>query len=467
MIWLDAIKQSQAIRRKEVSSLELTSEYLERIGRLDPSLRSFVAVDTDRALAAAEAADVQVQNHQEEAGLLHGVPISVKDVIDVAGLATTHSSKALVSSISRVDDPLVRRFRDAGLVVIGKTNVPEFCTSMTTSELNGICRNPWDLDRTPGGSSGGAAAALAAGLCSVSHGTDGAGSVRIPAAFCGLVGMKPTRGLISFGPESGPAYFGTSGPGVLTHSVRDAAAMLDIMVGAPQTAPAWSPGAAHSYGAESMQTPERLRIAVSTTPPFGTIESECADAAVGIGRLLEGLGHHVQSATPNWGVILQAAFGPMEVPGASALVGPEDYDLVEPRNRPMIERLAALTVTEHAQWVELTRQCSLEFLTFWEDYDVLVSPTSGIVPPLVEWAPWDQTPDDHMATFASFPSFAQPFNLSGQPALSLPLGWSETGLPIGVQLAGRRLSEVMLLQLAAQLESAAPWSTKHPPFALQ
>jgi amidase len=464
MIWLDAIEQARAIRRKEVSSLELTSEYLERIDRLDPSLRSFVAVDTDTALAAAEEADL---NHEEGAGPLHGVPISVKDVIDVAGLVTTHSSKAMVKSVARADDPLVQRFRQAGLVVLGKTNVPEFCTSMTDSELNGICRNPWDLERTPGGSSGGAAAALAAGLCSVSHGTDGAGSVRIPASFCGLVGLKLTRGLISFGPEIGPAYFGTSGPGVLTHSVRDAAAMLDVMVGNGQSAPAWSPGATHSYGAESMQHPEGLRIAVSTIPPLGTIESECAEVAVGIGRVLEALGHHVESATPNWGVILQAAFGPMEVPGASALVGPESYDLVEPRNRPMIERLAALTVTEHAQWVELTRQTSLEFLRFWDHYDVLVSPTSGTVPPLVGWAPWDQPPNDHMATFASFPSFAQPFNLSGQPALSLPLGWSETGLPIGVQLAGRRLSEVTLLQLAAQLESAVPWSTMHPPFALE
>ena len=154
------------------------------------------------------------------------------------------------------------------------------------------------------------------------------------------------------------------------------------------------------------------------------------------------------------GVILQAAFGPMEVPGPAGLVGPADYDLVQPRNRPMIERLAAL-VAENPEWVRLTRQCSLEFLTFWEGYDVLVSPTSGIVAPSVDWAPWDQTPDAHMATFAGFPSFAQPFNLSGQPALSSP--WvSSTGLQIGVQLAGRRLSEGTLLGLTAQMESAIP-----------
>ena len=466
MIWSDALEQAQAIRRKEVSSLELTNEYLQRIDRLDPSLRSFVHVDSEGARGAAEAADSEVLKHPEGIGPLHGVAVSVKDVIDVAGLVTTHSSKALVGNVKSEDDPLVGRFRDAGLVILGKTNVPEFCTSMTTSELNGICRNPWDLDRTPGGSSGGAAAALAAGLCSVSHGTDGAGSVRVPAAFCGLVGLKPTRGLISFGPEIGPSYFGTSVPGVLTRSVRDAAAMLDVMTGTVRSAPAGSPIVIDSFGTEPIRPPESLRIAVSSTAPFGAVESESAEAAVSVGLVLEGLGHHVEAATPEWGVILQAAFGPMDVPGPAGLVGPADYDLVEPRNRPMIERLAALTVAEHSQWVQLTRQCSLKFLTFWEGYDVLVSPTSGIVAPSVDWAPWDQAPDAHMATFAGFPSFAQPFNLSGQPALSLPLGWSSTGLPIGVQLAGRRLSEGILLRLAAQLESAIPWSTKHPPFAL-
>ena len=466
MIWSDAIEQAQAIRRKEVSSLELTNEYLQRIDRLDPALRSFVQVDREGARGAAEAADTEVLKHPEGIGPFHGVAVSVKDVIDVAGLVTTHSSKALVGNVKAVDDPLVRRFRDARLVILGKSNVPEFCTSMTTSELNGICRNPWDLDRTPGGSSGGAAAALAAGLCSVSHGTDGAGSVRVPAAFCGLVGLKPTRGLISFGPENGSSYFGTSVPGVLTRSVRDAAAMLDVMVGTVRSAPSGSPTVIDSFGTEPIRPSESLRIAVSSTAPFGAVEGESAAAAVSVGLVLEGLGHHVEAATPEWGVILRAAFGPMDVPGPAGLVGPADYDLVEPRNRPMIERLAALTVAEHSQWVQLTRQCSLEFLTFWEGYDVLVSPTSGIVAPSVDWAPWDQTPDAHMATFAGFPSFAQPFNLSGQPALSLPLGWSSMGLPIGVQLAGRRLSEGTLLRLAAQLESAIPWSTKHPAFAL-
>jgi amidase len=462
MIWVEAVKQAQAIRRRETSSLDLVREYLDRIDRLDPDLRSYVTVDATGALKAAEEADRQVGEDPSAVGALHGIPASVKDVIDVAGLPTTHSSKALVDNVSSTDDPLIRRFRQAGLLIIGKTNIPEFCTTMTASELNGVCRNPWDRERTPGGSSGGAAAALAAGLCSIAHGTDGAGSTRVPAAFCGLVGLKPTRGLVSFGPEEGKAYFGTSEPGVLARSVQDAAAMLDVMVGTHDPLSAWSPRPVSSYLDEGMGECSPLRIAVTTSAPFGSVESECADAAVGVGTVLESLGHHVVSDTPDWGVILQAALVPAEVPGAAGLVRPEHYDLLEPRNRAVVERLAALTVAEHAQMVDLARRSSTEFLTFWEDVDVLVSPTAGMLAPSVSWAPWEQTTAEHMATFGTFPNFAQPFNLSGQPALSLPLAWSSSGLPIGVQLAGRRLSEVDLLRLAAQLEAALPWSSHHP-----
>jgi amidase len=462
MIWLDALKQAQSIRRREASSVDLVREYLERIDRIDPALHSYVTVDAAGALEAAEEADRRIAENPPNVGPLHGVAISIKDVIDVAGLPTTHSSKAFADNLKSADDPLVRRFREAGLVIIGKTNIPEFCTSMTSSDLNGICRNPWDPERTPGGSSGGAAAGLAAGLCSIAHGTDGAGSTRVPAAFCGLVGLKPTRGLVSFGPEEGKAYFGTSEPGVIARSVRDAGAMLDVMVGTGHPLSAWSPRPTDSYLAQADAECDHLRIAVTTSPPFGSVESECADAAVRVGAVLESLGHHVVSGTPDWGVILQAALLPAEVPGAAGSVRPDHYELLEPRNRPIAERLAELTVVEHAKMVDLTRRCSTEFLAFWEDVDVLVSPTAGMLAPSVSWAPWEQTTAEHMTTFGTFPNFAQPFNLSGQPALSLPLAWSSSGLPIGVQLAGRRLREVDLLRLAAQLEAALPWSSEHP-----
>ena len=338
-IWDDAVAQSAAIRRGDVSATELLEEYLARIERYDEVLRAYVSVDIDGARRAAHTADaLTAQVRPEDLPPFHGVTLSVKDVVDVAGLPTTHSSKVLADSVAIVDGPVVSRFRDAGFVIVGKTNVPEFCTSMTSSELNGTARNPWDPERTPGGSSGGAAASVAAGLCAVAHGTDGAGSVRSPASFCGLVGVKPTRGLVNFGPEVGNPYYGTTVDGVLTRSVRDAASLLDVLLGPRDPATAWSPRPAERYAALALRAPGVLRVAVSTDAPFGTSTPECARAATTTGAVLESLGHQVESATPDWSTILAAAAGPMSVPGAAALVGEDDIELVEPRNRPLVPR---------------------------------------------------------------------------------------------------------------------------------
>jgi amidase len=360
----------------------------------------------------------------------------------------------LAENIATSDDPVVGRFRDAGVVIFGKTNVPEFCSSMTDSELHGTCRNPWDTARTPGGSSGGAAAALSAALCAVSHGTDGAGSVRSPASFCGLVGLKPTRGVVSFGPDLDRPTYGTTVDGVLTRSVRDAAALLDVLA-APRRA---RRSAADEIGAE----PGSLRIAVTTQAPMGKTDDQCAEAALEAAELLAALGHRVEPATPPWDVMLAVSAFPMDAPGPAALVRADQLAYVEPRNRPMIEWLGQLTVLEHTQQVQAVRAAALAFLEFWETYDVLVSPTAGIVAPPVEWAPWNQDPQAHMETFMGFPNFAQPFNLSGQPAVSVPLASSAEGLPIGVHLAGRRLDDALVLQVARQLERAKPWSERRP-----
>jgi amidase len=463
-IWTDATAQAQAIRTRAVRAADLVQEYLDRIEGFDPLLRAYVSVDGERALATAARADEVVRD--EEPGTLPpflGVPISIKDVIDAEGLPTTHSSKVLADQIATADDPLVERLRHAGFVVLGKSNVPEFCTSMTSSELNGICRNPWDTDRTPGGSSGGAAAGLAAALCAVAHGTDGAGSVRVPASFCGLVGVKPTRGLVGFGPERGNAYYQTSVDGILSHSVRDAAGLLDVYVGMHDAMPSWSGRPAQPWSNVYDADPGRLRVAVTTSFLFGEVTDVCADAARAVGHRLEALGHDVAEAAPAWEVILACAAGPMSVPGAAGHVGLDQLDRVEPRNRPLIEREARATVVEHHQWVEQTRAAAREFVRFWDDIDVLVTPTSGILPPSVDWAPWDQPPDVHMATFMGFANFAQPFNLSGQPGVNVPAVWTDDGLPVGVQLVGRPFAEATLLQVARQLEVSMPWDSRRPP----
>lgn len=457
---LDATEQSAQIRAGNVSATELTSAHLASIERLDGGFRSYVSVTADDALAGARVADEMVRSgdRARSASPLLGVTVSFKDVVDVAGAPTTHSCGLLVDNVAEEDSPIVRDLRSAGLSVLGKTNVPEFCTSMTSSRLNGICRNPWDTERTPGGSSGGAAAALSAGLCAVAHGTDGAGSVRVPAAYCGVVGVKGTRGLLSRGPEEGTAYYGTSEDGVLTRSVRDAAAMLDVLA-----AGKWSPARGTSHLSAVATDPGRLRVAVCVEPPMGTVDPECAAAARATAELLESLGHRVIESSPDWMAILVAAAGVTGVPGMAGLVSPDDIDALEPRNRPVLERLLTLTALDHSRWVDSARAATRTFSRFWDDIDVLVTPTCGIVAPSIDYAPWDQTPEEHMTTFMGFPNFAQPFNISGQPAISLPLETHSTGLPIGIQLVGRHLEETTLLSLSAQLEESRPWSDRKPP----
>ncbi|MCY3635576.1 MAG: amidase [bacterium] len=462
MIFEDATAQAEAIRHREMSARELVRDYIDRIDRLDHELKSFVALDADRALADAATADEAVVASPDDLAPFHGVSLSIKDVTDMAGVVTTHSCKLLKENVASNDSLIVDRFRAAGFALLGKTNIPEFCTTMTTSELNGTCRNPWDLSRTPGGSSGGAAAALAAGLCAASHGTDGAGSVRGPAGFCGLVGVLPTRGLLGFPPLEGNPYPGTSSDGVLTRSVRDCAAILASMID-PGPAGRWAPEPSVPFSDAVESEPKPLRIAVTSDPFFGVLDAETEAAISRVGTLLEDLGHRVDERAPDWMAILAHAAGPMSVPGSAGLVSLDDINHIEPRNRPFLEREAALSVADHARWVDELRVGRAKFLEFWEDVDLLVSPTCGRVAPPLTWATWDQSPEDHMAMFMEFPNFAQPFNLSGQPGISIPLEWSADGLPIGIHLAGRPLEESILFSLAAQLERAQPWSERRPP----
>src|SRR5207249_2963740 len=276
----------------EVSPVELTRLYLDRIERLDPQLNAYVTVDGERALAAAR---------EPAAGAFGGVPIPIKDLNETAGLRTTFSCKAFADNVPDFDAAVVRRIRGAGFVILGKTNTPEFGTiAMTESELNGDCRNPWDTTRTPGGSSGGAAAALAAGLCPVAHGSDGGGSIRIPSSCCGLFGLKPSRGRVSPAPYgSGSLGLGTSGP--IARTVRDASALLDVMAGYEPGDFFFAPPPERPFLAEAGEAPGRLRIAITTEPPtFVPVDGTCAAAAHSAAQLLAELGHDVVEATPPW-----------------------------------------------------------------------------------------------------------------------------------------------------------------------
>ena len=442
--------------------MELVTEYLDRIARLDPELNSFVTVAGDRALEDAHRA----QRLLGRDGLppFHGVPIPIKDLTETAGIRTTASTKTFADKVGEVDAHSVRKLKEAGFILLGKTNTPELGTlCVTESELNGACRNPWDPGRTPGGSSGGAAAAVAAGLCPVAHASDGGGSIRIPASCCGLVGLKPARGRISNGPLAGDtlAGFGVQGP--ITRTVEDAAALLDVLEGYELGDPHWAPPPKRPFAREVGAPPGRLRIAVTTvTPNFApvdpVIEKETGDAAA----LLESLGHIVEEAAPDWvDADISAAFvAVFQTLSAYADIDPQD---MEPVNRALAESAAATSSLDYVRAVSALQKRARAIVDFWGSHDLVLTPSLALPPVPIGWLFEDDDPWAQFAKMALFIPFSPIANLTGQPAVSLPLCWGQDGLPIGMQLTGPPAGEALLLRVAAQLEEARPWAHRRPP----
>ncbi|MDE3023952.1 MAG: amidase [Acidobacteriota bacterium] len=451
-----ALELAELIRNRDVSSLELVDLYLDRIERIDPGLNAYVTVDPDGARAAAR---------EPRTGPFAGVPIAIKDLTETAGLRTTLSTKALAGNVPAFDTATVRRIRDAGFVVLGKTNTSELGTiAMTESELNGACRNPWDASRTAGGSSGGAAAATAAGLCPVAHGSDGGGSIRIPAACCGLVGIKPARGRVSPAPGgSGSLGLGTSGP--LARTVRDAAALLDVMSGNETGDFFVAPPAERAFLDEAELEPGRLRVAFTLSPPVDVpVDETCAAAVLETAALLAGLGHDVREATPAWDdPELVRHFVTVWQVGPAAMG--IDFDLLEPINRALAEDAVATPSPDLTLSVYHLQAFVRTLVALWDDVDVLVTPTLALPPVPIGWT-FEGTGGDPRAAFMRqflFTPFTAPFNLTGQPAMSLPLHRTADGLPIGVQFVGGPFAEATLVRLAAQLEQARPWIDYRPP----
>ena len=452
-----ALELAARVRAREVSPVELTQLYLDRIERLDPQLNAFVTVDAEGALAAAESpAD----------GPFRGVPLPIKDLHETAGLRTTYSAKALAGFVPRADAAVVRRLRDAGFVVLGKTNTPELGTiGVTESELNGACRNPWEVSRTAGGSSGGAAAATAAGLCPAAQGSDGGGSIRNPSSCCGLVGLKPSRGRVSPAPYgSGALGLGTSGP--IARTVRDAAALLDVMAGYEPGDFFVAPEPERPFLDECDLEPGRLRVAVTVEPPVQVpVDDACVAAARSAAELLAELGHDVREATPPWqsDELLVDFVRVWQVGPATA--GIDDLSLLEPINRALAEDARATASPELTVAIQRLQSTVRRVVAFWNEIDVVVTPTLALPPVRVGWT-FEETDGDPHAAFGRqilFTPFTPLVNVTGQPALSLPLHWSDDGLPIGVQLIGAPFAEAALLRLAAQLEQARPWADRRPP----
>ncbi len=455
-----ATEQARLVRDGEISAVELTRLYLERIDRLDPELNSFVTVRGEDALEDARQADAA-----RVTGPFRGVPVAVKDLTATKGIRTTYSSRAFADNVPDFDTAVVRRLREAGFVILGKTNTPEFGTvAFTESELNGVTRNPWNPERTPGGSSGGAAAALAAGLVPLAHGTDGGGSIRIPASCCGVFGLKPSRGRVSTSPFPSLEGLSTSGP--ITRTVADAAALLDVLSGYEPGDPWWAPPPEQPFADEPGASPGRLQIAVTAEPPIeAPVHADCSAALRGAADMLSNLGHDVFEGTPQWtGAGLLDAF--IAVWQVSPALYPVDPELLTPLNRGLARSARESSAVDYAQAAFRLQTAARRIVEFWGRVDVVLTPTLALPPVPIGWQ--EEGVDDAIGQLRRntlFTPFTAIANLTGLPAMSLPLHWSAEGLPIGVQAIGPPAGEALLLRLAAQLEEARPWAARRPPIS--
>jgi amidase len=460
LAFLPATEQAGLIRRREVSSSELVELYLERIERIDPELNAFVTVRAEEAREEARAADATPGDAP-----FHGVPIGLKDLTSTKGIRTTYSSRAYADFVPPFDSAVARRLREAGFVVVGKTNTPEFgTTAFTESELNGSTRNPWDTTKTPGGSSGGAAAALAAGLLPVAQGSDGGGSIRIPASCCGVFGLKPSRGRVSAAPFSALEGLSTGGP--LARTVEDAAALLDVLEGYEPGDPWWAPPPERPFVDEVGADPGRLRVAVTTTPPIeAPVEPACSYALAAAADLLVELGHDVAEATPPWQDpgLIHTFLTVWQV--GPALDPVDDLSLLTPLNRELVESAHTTSAAEYGRAVAQLHALARRVVAFWADVDVVLTPTLALEPVPIGWQETEGGATEQLLRNAAFTPFTSIVNLTGQPAMSLPLHWTEGGLPIGVQAIGPPAGDALLLRLAAQVERARPWRDRRPPLA--
>jgi amidase len=463
---LSALDQAAAIRRREVSPVELAGHYLARISRLNGELGAFVTVTAEAALAAAAAAADRLAGPggTDDLPPLFGVPTAIKDLTNTAGVPTSYGSKAFAGNVPNADANSVILLRRAGTISLGKTNTPEFGASCyTDNDVTGPARSPFDPGCNAGGSSGGAAAAVAAGLVPFAHGSDGGGSLRIPASVCGLVGLKPSRGRVSNGAADGP---GLSIQGPLARTVADAAAMLDAlavpMPGDPWWAPPLPPG--ESFLGYAGRDPGRLRIARYATPANGTTpDPVCVAAWQDAARLLASLGHEVEEiALPFTAEIVDCFNTIWAVKSLDHQLDEDREQLLRPVTRAWRAYGRTITGAAYSAAVNAMLLLARRSVEATAGYDAVLTPTLGLPPQPVEFFAEDGDVMDNLRRQGSFTPFTGVYNMTGQPAISLPLHWTANGTPIGISLAGRPAGEGPLISLCAQLEAARPWAGRKP-----
>ena len=465
----DGLGLAELVRKGEVLPSELVEEAIARIERHNPKLNAVIYKAFDEARTAAKG--------KLPDGPFKGVPFLIKDIdLPVKDWPMTNGSAYLKDNVSQYDAELTRRYRASGVVLLGKTNTPEFGIPGTTEgRFLGICRNPWNPDYSSGGSSGGAAAAVASGMVPMAHGSDGLGSIRIPAAQCGLVGLKPTQYRTPGGPDDRNRAHGFVIDHVLTRSVRDSAAMLD-WTGYPEDDAPYAPPAKTSLYMENIQTPPgKLRIGFSIENPSGTpLDSDVKRVFDQTVELLGELGH-VMIEKPtldiDWASLFlaQACVSGMIFTATmehwKQVLGhePQEHDL-EPLAWYSFRASQKLTASQIGWGMQTLRMMTRQILAMWREFDVLLTPVTITPPPPIGFLdPVKVEPGEFNHRQASIYGYTPAFNMTGQPSISLPLGWSKDNLPIGMMFTGRYSDEATLFQLASQLEQTRPWNDMHPP----
>ena len=461
LCWMTATDLARAIARKRISPVEVVDTILARIDKL-AALNAYVTLDADRARAAAKAAERAVTRRSARLGPLHGVPFSVKDLVVTKDVRTTFGTPIYRDNVPTMDAPIVERLKEAGGIMIGKTNTPTLgWVGITDNLVFGLTRNPWNLDRTPGGSSGGAGAAVAAGLGPLAVGTDGGGSIRKPAAFCGIFGLKPTYGRIPIHPHGASWSFSHLGP--MTRTVRDAALMMNVCAG-PDPRDQYSlPADGVDHLKALKESLKGLRVAYSDTLGFApAVDPQVRAATRSAAGEFRKLGCRVEFVDPAWPspyVCWRTIF----LGGIAARLVPyrERRDEIDAGLRAIIEEALALSPTAYVEawfernaWAEHTRR-------FFERYDLLLTQTvataafeHGILyPDMIDGKPVSREASS---------AFTFPFNMTGEPAASIPCGFTRDGLPIGLQIVGRRFEDATVLRACAAFESARPWADKRP-----
>ncbi|MDI3468639.1 MAG: amidase family protein [Pseudolabrys sp.] len=467
----DALDLSELVRRGDVSSAELTDCALKAIERLNPVLNAVAMVRRDAATAAVREADPD--------GPLYGVPFLLKDTsVSLSGVPTEYGSRYFKGYTRNYDSEIVRRYKKAGFAIIGKTNCSE-CGSSCSAEnaANGRLHNPWDLKRIPGISSGGSAAAVAAGIVPAAHATDAGGSIRGPASWCGLVGLKPTRGRISYAPDAGEHWSGLGTQHVVSRSVRDSAAILDYTAGFIAGDPYSIDPPTQPYLAAVTRKPGRLRIGFATdwldTKAFA---EETRHAIIVTARLLEQLGHDIEEASPKWDAALMGeAMGSIAACALAELVIQREKEIgvsptvetMERANLALLEQGSQLSAVQLAAALKKVNSVSRSFAAFFETRDIWLTPTMSDVAPLVGYLDSNTANVELLVKrFSELYRFNSIYNASGLPAISLPLHSSRDGLPIGMMFGAGFGKEGLLFQLAGQLEQALPWKDRHPFYGL-